>query len=685
MNTSNTPSRTQYRRDIDGVVEATIEDLRSALDAGVITSVELVALYLARIGYYDHHGLHLNSVPIVNPDVFAEAEESDRRRAHGHAIRPLEGIPFIVKDSYSVAGLTVACGSPAFKHLVATRDAWTVASLRSAGAILLGKSNTPPMMYGGMERGLYGRAESPYNKHYLTAAYASGSSNGSATATAASLSAFALGSETVSSGRSPASNNGLVAYTPSRGLISTRGSWPLYPTCDVVVPYTRTVNDLFALLDVLVAEDPDPAGQLWREQHFVALPEISAVRPKAYATLADVDALRGKRIGVPKMYLGKDTSLNDPIMVRPSIKKCWDLAAAQLTALGATLVETDFPVVSNYDQDRDGVQNMYERGFVPEAWRTTESCDLIAYGWQQFLSTNNDPQCSDLSRIDPSLVFPTYPGTIPKPESVHGRRRVSFVQIVQAAGKFRTLSDFPNIESALIGLERTRKIDFEDWLDANNLDFVVFPANADVGTADSDTDPVAHANAWRNGVMYSNGARVIRHLGIPTVVMPMGVMDDTGMPVGLTFAGKAYHDNDLLQAAYAFENGTCQRQAPPLTPSISGLALDYHTAPIAQSATCLSVTATATRISCTQKECTFQFSGKMTGTGRIKLCVIVNGHSVPVIFNGDKWQADVQIPIESAQPGVVDNPYFDSALAIVLAKDDSNEIRGQLKIVALSD
>ncbi|MFO6381222.1 amidase family protein, partial [Pseudomonas aeruginosa] len=107
------------------------------------------------------------------------------------------------KDSYLVKGLTAASGSPAFKDLVAQRDAFTVERLRAAGAICLGKTNMPPMANGGMQRGVYGRAESPYNAAYLTAPFASGSSNGAGTATAASFAAFGLAEETWSSGRGP--------------------------------------------------------------------------------------------------------------------------------------------------------------------------------------------------------------------------------------------------------------------------------------------------------------------------------------------------------------------------------------------------------------------------------------------------------------------------------------------------
>ncbi|MFH4013408.1 amidase family protein, partial [Acinetobacter baumannii] len=132
----------------------------------------------------------LNAVVVRNPDALAEAQASDARRARGAPRGPLAGIPYTAKDSYLVKGLTAASGSPAFKDLVAQRDAFTVERLRAAGAICLGKTNMPPMANGGMQRGVYGRAESPYNAAYLTAPFASGSSNGAGTATAASFAAF---------------------------------------------------------------------------------------------------------------------------------------------------------------------------------------------------------------------------------------------------------------------------------------------------------------------------------------------------------------------------------------------------------------------------------------------------------------------------------------------------------------
>ena len=141
------------------VVEKTIAQLREALERGEVSCVQLVQSYLHRIETYDHAGIRLNSVVELNPNVMTEAEASDRRRAAGESRGPLEGIPFTAKDSYMVEGMTVANGSPAFEHLVARRDAFSIAALRDAGCVLIGLTNMPPMANGGMQRGLYAHAE----------------------------------------------------------------------------------------------------------------------------------------------------------------------------------------------------------------------------------------------------------------------------------------------------------------------------------------------------------------------------------------------------------------------------------------------------------------------------------------------------------------------------------------------
>jgi amidase len=564
------------------VTEVSIAQLRAALVSGQTTSVELVQAYLARIDAYDgaDTATALNAVVVRNPDALQEAQAADERRAKGETLGPLDGIPYTAKDSYLVKGLTAASGSPAFVDLVAHRDAFTIERLRAAGAICLGKTNMPPMANGGMQRGVYGRAESPYNADYLTAPFASGSSNGAGTATAASFAAFGLAEETWSSGRGPASNNGLCAYTPSRGVISVRGNWPLTPTMDVVVPYARTMADLLEVLDVVVAEDTDTRGDLWRLQPWVPIPSVMSVRPAAYTELAvKADALAGKRLGVPKMYINADPEagtsaepgIGGPtgqrINTRESMIDLWKQARAALEAAGAEVIEVDFPLVSNCEGDRPGAPTVFNRGIVSKEFLHHELWDLSAWAFDDFLRANGDPKLNRLIDVDGPKIFPHDPGTLPNRE---GDLAAGMDEYVRMAERGITPWDqISTLPDGLRGLEKTRKLDLEDWMDTLKLDAVLFPTVADVGPADADVNPQSADIAWSNGVWVANGNLAIRHLGVPTVTVPMGVMADIGMPAGLTFAGRAYDDSTLLRLASAFESTGSKRLVPPRTPPLS--------------------------------------------------------------------------------------------------------------------
>lgn len=547
------------------LVEASIAELREALEQGLVTSVELVGACLRRIAFYDRHGIKLNAVPVLDPAMFEAAAASDKRRREGRLLGPLDGIPYTTKDSYRTKGLTVASGSPAFERLVAQDDAFTIERLRAGGAVLIGRTNMPPMANGGMQRGVYGRAESPYNGNYLTAAFASGSSNGSGTATAASFAAFGLGEETWSSGRAPASNNALVAYTPSRGVISVRGNWPLVPTMDVVVPHTRSIADLFELLDVIVADDHTARGDFWRVQPWVKIKPSSALRPKSYKELPVAGALKGMRLGVPRMYIGRDSEAREPIETRASVIALWEQAAHRLEAFGAEVVEVDFPVVSNYERDRPGARSMVDRGLVPDSYETHEMGLLCAWAFDDFLRANGDPALPDLASVEADKIFPQPPGALPDRYGSDSSLR-NMVDLAREG--LRPLAEIPDIEAGLKGLEATRRADFEDWMDRLGLDAVVLPAVADVGPADADVNEASAKLAWRNGTWVANGNVIWRHLGIPTVTVPMGNMADIGMPVGLTIAGKAYDDTRLLRFAAEFNHTAQLRAAPPRTPEL---------------------------------------------------------------------------------------------------------------------
>ncbi|CAG8273322.1 unnamed protein product [Penicillium olsonii] len=592
------------------LVNASVRDLVHALDIGAVTSVQLVSCYLNRIGYFDCRGPSLNSMCVLNLKALEEAQESDDYRAGGRPPRPLEGIPFTVKDSFMIKDLTVAAGSPAFVDLVSSQDAAVVTMLRNAGAVVIGKTNMPAMADGGPQRGLYGRAESPYNLKYSTTAYASGSSNGCGTSTAASFAAFGLAGETVSSGRSPASNNALVGYSPSRGIIPNRGQWPLYPTCDVIVPHARSMEDLFFVLNVIATDDPDAKEEIdfWRNQGFVPIPRAAELRPKSYHNLADPNALAGKRIAVPRCFIGASSAKPFHVCTEP-VQQLWEKARATLESLGATIIEADFPLLEQYvKQDFPG-QSCNIPG-ISNDWTSVERCQMIATAWDDFLRINGDKNCPNLLASDPHKIHPHIAPMDDPSNHTEAQNQVRYPEMFEfVRDRDHTLYTLPGVEGAVKALEDMRKKQFEDWMDINDFDLLAFPTNGDVAAADADEYLESMTHALQDGVKYANGGRAMKHCGIPCITLPMGTLQKQQMPVGVTFACRAYSDNDMLRYAYAYEAASQARTAPKLTPPIpsdhiplvpSGTGASRTAKPILEisSSTCIPMEASEQNIRC---------------------------------------------------------------------------------------
>lgn len=663
------------------LLDASISELQNALSSGSLTSVDLVCRYLRRISVYDANGPKLSAIPILNPSVFEESAASDARRASGLPPRPLEGIPFLVKDNIKVKGMVVANGSPAFETLVANENAACVQLLREAGAVLLGRTNMPAMAYGGMQRGIWGRAESPYNSDYLAAAYASGSSNGSAVATSSNFCAFSIGTETVSSGRSPASNNAIVAYTPSKGLLPLRGVFPLYPTCDVLVPHTRTVADLFHVLDVLAISDPNPMGDFYNEQKIVPLSSVTTIRPGSFSTLQDKSSLQGKRIGVPSMYIGGDDSCVLPLSkvhTRASIIKLWQEARSALEACGAEVIETDFPLVTEYEKNAASGQ-LVTVANLPEGWAAKERCEVVSHAWDDFLVSNGQKGLDSLTGVDPTTIFPLAPGSVlGTPEAANKPRWDEIVEYPH--NKPPSIFQIPGMSQAIQALETARKETFETWMDDLSLDVVVFPAIADVGAANADVNEEASGYAWSNGVKYSNGNRPIRHLGVPTISIPMGVMEDTHMPVSLTFAGKAYEDANLLRYGVAFEMATKSRVQPPLVPALdSDSILSGDFAPKNTSQGLEMVIETQTK-EVRDSEVVVQIEGFVNGATWTDFLCYVNGQPCDVTLNGQKWSLKTAYPVSERDSRWVQwaSPALKQTIVLITAHDDAGSTAGKL-------
>ncbi|KAF6822998.1 amidase [Colletotrichum plurivorum] len=664
------------------IFEGTIQEIQEALSSGQINAVQLLAKHLHRVAQYDRRGPRLNAIPVINQDVFAHAQASDsyRASANGSIRSDLEGIPCTLKDSYMMIGLTVASGSPAFVNLTASSDAFTVSQIRKAGGVVIGKTNMPPMANGGMQRGVYGRAESPYNGDYLAAAFASGSSNGAGASTAASMAVFAMGEETVSSGRSPASNNGLVAYTPSRGVLSIRSNWPLFPVADVVVPYARSVGDMFSILDVIATRDEDTRGDFWRGQPFVSLPAVSSVRPeRSYHALANSSALIGKRIGVPKMYIGEEDNAAQP-------------ARLTLESLGATVEEVGFPLVTNYETAPESAA--WETEYpIPATLGDPDLSgpgDLWSYGWDDFLHYVNETNCvTRLADVDPLKIFPQLPGTLPdRYGNRFGNRSESSTAIVEAISSRNGTSIYslPGLESHLTALEARRKRDLESWMDELGLDALVWPSAGDVGRADAETNEESAVPAWRNGVFFSNGNYAVRQFGVPTFSVAIGVMEDSGMPVGLTFASRAYDDSALLGYGYAFEEAHGGRPAPSRTPQLDSDGIPPGCGRKMVGTEPPRLTAKTTKL-CGD---VVEISGTVDGSksGRVdSVEVFIDGVSVgPLDMKGGRWSVLRRIvpyddPPSDVPVRVVNDPDQSLAMIVVIATARNGRSDGKLLYV----
>jgi amidase len=268
---------------------------------------------------------------------------------------------------------------------------------------------------------------------------------------------------------------------------------------------------------------------------------------------------------------GMGASTGKRIDARPSMIALWQSARADLEAAGAEVIETDFPVVTNYEADRVGAPSVLNRGIISSEFIDVEAWELSMWGWDTFLALNCQAGLDRLALVDGPNIFPRHPkDTL---DQLTTEIDVDIAEYVTRAQTDGVPDPFtgdiaPVVRAGLEGLEETRRIDFDDWLRDNNFDAAIFPTLSDIAPADADQNPVSSEIAWRNGVWVATGNLAIRHLGIPTVTVPMGTAADIHMPFGLTFAGAAYSDSTLIRLATAFEALRPRRTSPPRTPEL---------------------------------------------------------------------------------------------------------------------
>jgi amidase len=283
------------------VFEASISEIRDALDAGQVSSVQLVQQYLDRIQAYDKQGPKLNSIVRVNPQALAQAQALDGERVRTGSRGPLHGVPIVVKDNYNTDHMPTTGGSVALANFIPSENAAQVDKLLRAGAIILAKTNLHEYAYGITSIGsLVGQTRNPYDPRRVPG----GSSGGTGAAVAASFAAAGFGSDTCGSIRIPSAFNNLIGLRPSKGLSSIYGILPLSHTQDVAGPLARSAQDLAIILDIVSGYDSrDEATQIMRTA------AVPAFMDRLYsANLGDL------RIGKLQQYFeGSDSAVGAAI------------------------------------------------------------------------------------------------------------------------------------------------------------------------------------------------------------------------------------------------------------------------------------------------------------------------------------------------------------------------------------
>ena len=499
--------------------ELTIADLQRRLAGGQDTSRSLVDKYLARIAALDRQGPALASVIELNPDARSDADRLDTERKSGKLRGPLHGIPILIKDNIATADrMQTTAGSLALAGQPAGKDAFIVARLREAGVVLLGKTNLSEWANfrdRHSTSGWSGRGGQTKNPYALDRS-PSGSSSGSGTAIAASLAAVAVGTETDGSIVSPSSVAGLVGIKPTHGLLSRTGIVPISPSQDTPGPMTRTVADAALLLGAMVGSDPDDAST-----------SESATRGlRDYSASLDAAGLKGARIGVVRTKLFGYSAPADRLA---------EAAIEDLKKQGAVVVDpANIPTLGKFEDDELSVLTTefgpalkQYFGWVGSTAKVQTLEDVIAF--------NNNHAAEELPYFGQDLM--TISAKSAPPSSPEHQRRL--VRYRRAAG--------PD------GIEEVMK--------RLNLDALIAPTGG----------PAWHIDLV-NGDRFPGDeaapSSVTSVAGCPQITVPMGMY--RGLPVGLSFFGRAWSEPLLIKLAYAYEQATKHRKPPTFAPTVDG-------------------------------------------------------------------------------------------------------------------
>ncbi len=489
--------------------EITIADLQAGMASGKFSARSITEKYLARIEEIDKQGPAINSVIEVNPEALAIADALDKE--HDRARGLMHCIPVLIKDNIDTAdGMQTTAGSLALLGSRPTRDSFVAQKLRESGAIILGKTNLSEwanIRSSHSSSGWSGRGGQTLNPYALDR-NPCGSSSGSGAATAASLCAVAVGSETDGSVVCPSSANGLVGIKPTLGLISRAGIIPIAHSQDTAGPMARTVRDAAILLGALAGVDPRDSAT-----------SASAGKAAAdYTQFLDPHGLRSTRIGIARKYFGSNEA-QDQLM---------NTLIAAMKRQGAEIIDpTDLPTHGKFD-DTELLVLLYEL-----------KADFNAYLAGRPGAPASLKEVIDFNDRNREKEMPYFGQDL-------------FIK-AEAKGPL-TSKEYIDALEANHRLSRQEGIDAV--MDQFHLDAIMAPTAGPAWLTD-----------WANGDHAAGGSsNAAAVAGYPDITVPAGFV--FGLPVGISFFGRAWSEPTLLKIAYGLEQTIQGRRPPRFSPTL---------------------------------------------------------------------------------------------------------------------
>ena len=526
------------------LMEATVPDLEAMYQAHRYTVTQVVTWYLARIGRYNGVYGALEKVDVQG--ALATAAREDAEAATGGAAfhpGPLWGVPMVIKENTSVAGLVTSDGWKGYTlpghELVAPKDATIVRKLRASGVVILGKTNMPDFAASDTNRSTaFGRTGNAYDVRFSPG----GSSGGTVTAVTSNMAMLGNGTDTGNSIRMPSATSAVVGVFPTRGLVSIAGIAPLDWLLDNTGPIARDVTTATIALDVMRGEDPlDPA----------TVGSGAKAEAGPYTSYLKADALKGKRFGVPAFVLDRAgipfqgipaaeseaqaaaDRKSSELPLRPETRAAFMKAVEALRAAGATVV--------------------FDDAILPDSFALTASrigtFPYVREGTEKFLTEFGPAQYHSAADYEKAVGSPLPATILGGPDSHDRQPRRAIPQV--------TFEGNPQAEADVLVPRRKCLAEYEATMDRLHLDGYVYPA---IQMPPMD-ETMPQDGGLSTGPHSATGW--VNMLGVPAVVVPAGFYAN-GMPFGLEISARRWKDGDLLGWVYAFEQATHLRRPPLL-------------------------------------------------------------------------------------------------------------------------